>query len=82
MVNLKALKEDRDAEFVGKAGRALYEELRPKFEHLPTGSYVVIAVETGEHMTGASMSKAVEAFEKKHGDVLAYVRRIGHLTRV
>lgn len=82
MVDLKALKEERDAEYVAKAGQALYEELRPKLEALPAGSYVVIAVETGEYETGESLSAASAAFERKHGDVLAYVRRIGSLTRV
>jgi hypothetical protein len=82
MVDLDALKAERDAQFVVKAGKVIYEELRPTLERLPPGSYVVIAVDTGEHVTGPSMSKAVDAFERKYGDVLAYVRRIGHLTRV
>ncbi len=82
MVDLKALKDERDAEFVSKAGRALYEDLRPKLEPLSSGSYVVIAVETGEYSTGESLSAASAAFERKYGDVLAYVRRIGSLTRV
>ncbi len=82
MVDLKVLKDERDADYVSKAGRALYEDLRSRLEGLPVGSYVVIAVETGEFVTGASLSEAADAFEKKHGDVLAYVRRIGQLTRV
>ena len=82
MVDQKALQEERDAEYVAKAGRAIYEDLRPQLGKLPVGSYVVIAVESGDYVTGATMSKAAEAFEKKHGDALAFVRRIGRPTRV
>lgn len=82
MVDLNALKSDRDADFVAKAGKAIYEELRPRLEKLPAGSYVVIAVETGEYATGPGMREAVATFDAKYGAVLAYVRRIGHLTRV
>ena len=73
MVDVKSIRADIEAEFVGRAGDAHYQELRGTLEKLPHGSYVVIAVETGAYVTGPSLSEASSAFERKHGDVLAYV---------
>lgn len=64
------------------AGPALYEKLCPQLEGLPPGSYVVIALETGEFVTGPSLSAADELFEKRYGNIPGYVRRIGRLTRI
>lgn len=76
MIDLGALKRERDDAFVAKAGPALYAELLPKLRRIAKARYVVIAVETGEYTTGSSMNEAADAFEKKHGDALGYVRRI------
>ncbi len=76
MVDLTVLKRERDEAFIAKAGTALYTELLPKLRKIKSARYVVIAVETGAFETGATMAEAADAFEKKHGDALGYVRSI------
>lgn len=76
MVNLTALKRERDEAFIARAGPALYAELLPKLRMTTGARYVVIAVETGEYATGVTMTDAADAFEKKYGEALGYVRRI------
>jgi hypothetical protein len=40
---------------------------------IPDTRYVVIAAETGEYATGASMMAAEHAFKQKRGHALGYV---------
>jgi hypothetical protein len=77
MADLETLKRERDAAYVAKAGPVLYAELLPKLQKMPQARFVVIAVETGAYETGPTMADAADAFERRHGDILAYVRRIG-----
>ncbi|MGQ0673992.1 MAG: hypothetical protein ACT4N2_14100 [Hyphomicrobium sp.] len=76
MVDLSVLKRERDEAFIAKAGPALYAELLPKLRKVKLARYVVIAVETGGYETGGTMAEAADAFERKHGDALGYIRRI------
>lgn len=78
-VNVARLKQEAEETFIGRAGEALYQDLEPHLKGLPEGSYVVIAVETGAYTTGKKLTEAISVFEQAHGDVPAYVRRIGRL---
>ena len=76
MVDLTVLKRERDEAFISRAGPALYADLLPKLRRMKSARFVVIAVETGDYEVGATMTEAADAFERKHGEALGYVRRI------
>lgn len=74
----KAIEGDKIAEL----GRSIYERIKPELEKISKGSHIVINVCTGEYVTGDTMDAACDAFDRRYGNVPAYVRRIGQPIRV
>ena len=79
MVNVGALQREADTASTGKAGAAMFEELRPRLEQLklPSETVVIINIETGEFVTGATMVEAIDSYRTKWGlETRGYTRRI------
>ena len=80
MVNVSALKREAETAFAGKAGAALFDELRPRFEELklPPETVVIINIETGDFVVGTTLIEAITAYRAKWAlDKLGYTRRVG-----
>jgi hypothetical protein len=64
-------------EFAAKAGPAWVEQLKPQLAELSKGTVVAINCETGEYVTGAGLSEARGAFERRFGKTVGWMHEIG-----
>jgi hypothetical protein len=61
-----------------RRGEALYEQLRAKLEEKYFGQYVMINIETGDYVTGTTISDTHAEFLKRNGSGAAgWCTRIG-----
>ena len=64
-------------EQVGLAGGRWVEQKAGEFERLPTGTVVIIDIETGEYVTGTTAIEAMDLYDLKIGaDRAGFIHRV------
>jgi hypothetical protein len=76
LVELRArMKAQR--EIAEEHGEVWLQRLQPEFANLPRFTFVVINCRTGEYVTGSTLGKAADEFERRFTNDVGYAHQIG-----
>jgi hypothetical protein len=72
---------DENFDTAERKGTAMVRSLAPLLRALglPADGYVIVNVETGDHVTGKTRLEAQRAYRQAHAGALGWAKRIGDL---
>lgn len=77
------MKSQTKSEKITTKGEKIYrKKIQKILEPDSNGLYVAIDVDTGDYLTALDRKELMEMAEKRFGDKIYYVRRIGHKAMV